>query len=192
MAETKNRMGRDRPLGIFCVEGDWSPKLTARASVRELLQILEDVAGIDFIFHHVETVDGLFDILRRWGQKQYSHYALGYFAFHGRPGSIVVGRRSVTLEQLGSAMTGSCRDKILYFGSCSVLRAPKRELDAFCSVTGSPCIVGFTRDVDWIASAALDLILLQAITVRKDPDAVRHWLGEEFGDLAHHLGLRVY
>ncbi len=58
-------MGRDRPLGIFCVEGDWSPKLTARASVRELLQILEDVAGIDFIFHHVETVDGLFDILRR-------------------------------------------------------------------------------------------------------------------------------
>ncbi len=185
-------MRRTRPLGIFCVEGDWSPKLTTRASVRELLEMLQDVAGIDFIHHHVETVDGLFDVLRRWGQKQYARYALGYFAFHGKPGSILVGRRSVTLRQLGEALNGRASGKILYFGSCSVLRAPGRELNRFCAVTGSPCIVGFTRDVDWIASAALDLILLQAIAVRKDPDAVRRWLDREFGDFATHLGLRVY
>jgi hypothetical protein len=185
-------MARERALGIFCVEGDWSPKLTARASVRELLEILHDVAGIDFIHHHVESADGLFDILRRWGQKQYAHYALGYFAFHGEPGSILVGRQSVTLGQLGGALDGRASEKILYFGSCSVLRAPRRELDAFCTLTGSPCIVGFTRNVDWIASAALDLILLQAIAVRKDPEAVRRWLEREFGDFAAHLGLRVY
>jgi len=173
-------MGRDRSLGIFCVEGHWSPRLTVRASVRRLLQILEDVAGFDFIYHHAETVDTLFDILRRWGQKVYSHYSLGYFAFHGKPGNIRVGRRSVTLERLGAGMVGAGRGKILYFGSCSVLRAPKRELHAFCSVTGSPCVIGFTLDVDRIASGALDLILPQGIAVRKDPDVVRHRLEKEF------------
>ena len=39
----------EKPLGIFCVEGDWSPSLVERASVRDLLQILEDVAGIPYI-----------------------------------------------------------------------------------------------------------------------------------------------
>ncbi len=53
------RTPRDRPLGIFCVEGSWSEKLTDRSSVRELLEILEDVAGIEFIHHRVETPDGL-------------------------------------------------------------------------------------------------------------------------------------
>ncbi len=186
------RTARDKPLGIFCVEGSWSEKLTDRSSVRELLQILEDVAGIEFIHHHVETPDGLFEVLRRWGQKQYMRYALGYFAFHGRPGSIRVGHHLVTLEELGDVLRGTCAGKILYFGSCSVLEATHDRLDAFCSVTGSPCIVGFTRDVDWIASAALDLILLQAIATRKDPEAVRRELEQQFAGLATALGLRVY
>ncbi len=185
-------MERDRPLGIFCVEGSWSSKLTDRASVRELLQILEDVAGIEYIHHHVDTVEGLFDVLRRWSQKQYTRYGLGYFAFHGQPGSILVGRHLVSLRQLGDVLHGSAAGRILYFGSCSVLRAPEPELDVFCDLTGSPCIVGFTRDVDWIASAALDLILLQAIAIQKDPDAVKRWLEQEFGGLAGALGLRVY
>lgn len=185
-------MGRNRPLGIFCVEGDWSSSLTARASVRELLQILENVAGIDYVHHHVDSPEGLFDILRRWSQKRYARYGLGYFAFHGRPGSIQIGRQLVSLDQLGDAMQNALAGKIVYFGSCSVLRAPTPQLDAFCAVTGSPCVVGFTREVDWVASAALDLILLQAIAVKRDADAAKEGLERDFGGLARHLGLRVY
>ncbi len=103
-----------------------------------------------------------------------------------------MGRHLVTLEKLGEILNGMCSGKILYFGSCSVLRATDERLDAFCSLTGSPCVVGFTRDVDWIASAALDLILLQAIATRKDPDAVRRALEQQFAGLSTALGLRVY
>jgi len=181
---------RERPLGIFCVEGAWSPKLTSRASVRDLLELLEKVDGIPFIHHPVDTVDGLLDALRRWNQKQYARYSLGYFAFHGEPGRIQIGRRSVSLEELGEALRGSS-DKILYFGSCSVLRVPGHDLDAFCDLSGSPCIIGFTQDVGWLESAALDLILLDAIARRRDPRDVRQWLVEEFRGLADRLGLRV-
>lgn len=185
-------MAADRPLGIFCVEGSWSESLTDRASVRELLQLLEDVAGIDFIHHHVGGAAELFDVLRRWSRKRYARYALGYFAFHGRPGRILVGREEVSLEELGDVLRDRARDRILYFGSCSVLRAPETMLDAFCSATGSPCVVGYTRDVDWVASAAFDLILLQAIALLRDPNAARRSLEEKFGGLAGALGLKVY
>ena len=181
-----------RPLGIFCVEGDWSPLLTERASVRELLQLLENVAGIPFIHHHIDSPEGLFDLLGQWSQRRYARYSLGYFAFHGQPGHLQVGRSLVSLEELAHALEGALTGKIAYFGSCSVLKVPPEELDAFCSLTGSPCVVGFTRDVDWVASAALDLLLLQAIAVRKDPDEARRWIEEEFGGLGVHLGLRVY
>ncbi len=188
-SETR-RLPRERPLGIFCVEGAWSPKLTSKASVRDLLELLQKMDGIPFIHHPVDTVEGLLDALRRWKQKQYARYSLGYLAFHGEPGRIQVGRRSVSLGELGEALRGSS-EKILYFGSCSVLRVPGHDLDAFCDLSGSPCIIGFTQDVDWLESAALDLILLDAIARRRDPGDVRQWLVEEFQGLADRLGLRV-
>lgn len=92
--------------------------------------------------------------------------------------------------ELGEALQESS-EKILYFGSCSVLRVPGRHRDVFCDLSGSPCIVGFTRDVDWLESAALDLILLDAIARRRDPSGVREWLVREFRGLADRLGLRV-
>ena len=188
--EIRARQRRERPLGIFCVEGAWSTKLTSKASVRDLLELLEKVDGIRFIHHPVDSVEGLFDAVRRWNQKQYARYSLGYFAFHGEPGRIQIGRRTVSLQALGEALRGSS-GKILYFGSCSVLRVPSRELDAFCDLCGSPCIIGFTRDVEWLESAALDLILLDAIARRRDPSGVRQWLVREFRGLADRLGLRV-
>ena len=178
--------------GIFCVEGAWSSKLTDRASVLDMLEILEDVVGIDFIHDRVTTVDALFHELRRWRQKQYAHYSLGYFALHGKAGKILIGRRSVTLKQLGDVLADGCDGKTLYFGSCSVLQAPKREIRAFQKLTKADCVVGFTREVDWLASAALDLILLQALALGSDPAEIEPWLNKEYGGLAEHLGLQMY
>ncbi|MEX1047653.1 MAG: DUF6642 family protein [Actinomycetota bacterium] len=182
---------RKRVPGIFCVEGTWSSKLTDRASVVDMLEILEDVDGIDFIHDRVTTVDGLLDLLKRWKQKQYAPYGLGYFAFHGRPGKIMIGRHVVTLDQIGSVLAGACEGRILYFGSCSVLKLPDEKVEAFRAKTKAECVVGFTREVDWLASAALDLILLQALAYQH-PEEVERKLNREYGGLATHLGLKMY
>ncbi len=185
-------MPKKRVPGIFCVEGEWSSKLTDRASVRDMLDLLESVERIRFIHEHVNTVGGLMEALRHWRQKQYSNYSVGYFAFHGKPGKLLIGRRSVTLKDLAEVLRGGCEGKTLYFGSCSVLHVPKREVQQFRRTTKADCIVGFTRDVDWLASAALDLILLEALAFHGTGESVEHWLRKEYGELAGHLGLRMY
>ena len=184
-------MAHRRVPGIFCVEGTWSSSLTDRASVREMLEILEDVDGIEYIHTRVSTVDGLMDALRKWRQKQYSRYSLGYFAFHGRPGRILIGRHPVRLKELGATLEDACAGKTLYFGSCSVLQVPERQIAQFRAQTKAECLVGFNRDIDWLASAALDLILLQAMALKRDPEDVERSLRHEYGDLADHLGLKM-
>jgi len=41
-------MSRPAKRGVFCLEGPWSPQLTDRASMRPLLQLMEDVRGLKF------------------------------------------------------------------------------------------------------------------------------------------------
>ncbi len=184
-------MPRKHIPGIFCVEGEWSSRLTDRASVRDMLDLLEAVERIKYIHEHVNTPGGLMAALRQWRQKQYASFSLGYFAFHGRPGKLIIGRRSVPLKDIAEVLRAGCEGKTLYFGSCSVLHVPKREVDQFLRTTKAACVVGFTRDVDWLASAALDLILLEALALH-DHGKIEEWLRREYGELATHLGLRMY
>jgi hypothetical protein len=177
--------------GIFCLEGEWSAKLTDRASVRSMLEMLESVERIRFIHEHVNTVGGFWERLRQWPERQYEHYSIGYFAFHGRPGRLVLGRRSITIDQIAQALRGKCEGKMLYFGACSVLKIPKRDIQRFRRATKAECVVGFTRDVEWVASAALDVILLHALATHPRGVETEEWLRSEYGDLASHLGLRM-
>lgn len=185
-------MTRYRVPGIFCVEGAWSSDLADRATVRDLLEIVENVDGIDFIHNRVTNQEGLFEALRKWKQRQYSHYAIGYFAFHGRPGRILIGRHPVTLRQLEGVLEGACQGKVLYFGSCSVLKVPESQIKRFLRTTKAEAVVGFQRDIDWLASAALDLILLQALALQGDPQEAELYLRTEYAGLAEQLGLLVH
>ena len=184
-------MSRSSP-GVFCIEGTWSSSLADRATVRDLLDVLENVDGVPYIHSRVTTEEGFYDVVRRWHQKQYSGYSLGYFAFHGRPGKLLIGRHSVSLKELGMVLQGACSGKILYFGSCSVLQVNPGEIDKFLRLTDADCVVGFNKDIDWLASAALDLILLQALALQEDAKEAERWMRHEYGALAEHLGLEVF
>jgi len=185
-------MAQYRPQGIFCVEGAWSSDLTDRATVADLLEIMEDVDGIPFIHTRVGNEAALFDALKRWRQKRYSDYSIGYFAFHGRPGKILIGRHPVSLNELGLVLAGRCEGATLYFGSCSVLQVPPGQIHKFLQITKAQCVIGFNKDIDWLASAALDMILLQALALQEDRRAAEHFLRTEYGGLAENLGLEVY
>lgn len=183
----------DKVQGVFCVEGDWSSDLTDRASVRDMLEMLESVDGVPFIHEHVsDSEDALMRALRKWRQKQYASYSIGYFAFHGKPGKILLGRHPVPLKSIATELEGACEGRILYFGSCSVLQIPADEIEAFRDTTKADAIIGFDRDVSWLASAALDLILLETLALNPDEAKVEKWLRKEYGTLARHLGLRMF
>jgi hypothetical protein len=107
------------------------------------------------------------------------------------PGDTPSRRRVFVSKPAKSAGEDACAGKTLYFGSCSVLQVPERQIAQFRAQTKAECLVGFNRDIDWLASAALDLILLQAMALKQDPGDVERSLRHEYGDLAEHLGLQM-
>jgi hypothetical protein len=75
-------------------------------------------------------------------------------------GGICVGDETATLERLGEHLDGQLDECVIYFGSCSVMGTNEDDIDALLERTGASAAMGYTEDVDWVDSAAMDLIAL--------------------------------
>lgn len=146
---------------IFCVEGAWSENLADTESVLPLLHLLQGVGKIESIHRYVETREGLLKLLARWTQKKYAKWSIAYVAFHGSPGRLHLHDEELKLEELADALRGKCRDRILYFGSCQVLRISEDDIKQFRKATGARAVAGYTSNVDWFESSAMNLLLLR-------------------------------
>ncbi|TDB82012.1 hypothetical protein E1091_18850 [Micromonospora fluostatini] len=179
--------------GVFCVEGQWHRDLNERTSVLPTLELLERLGKIRFIHKDAATRDELFYFLDRWLLKQYADYRVGFFAMHGEPNRLcLTDWDSVELADVAERMAGRGEGRRLYFGSCSVLRAPDATLREFLAVTGAALICGYTREVDWAESAAFETVLLDALANGQRHNAAELRMGSaHWGPLAAYLGFRV-
>ncbi len=178
-------------MGIFCVEGGWSSKLTDNDSVLPLLTFIRGNGDIPFIHRYVESADALALLLRKWTQKQYANYSLGYFGFHGAPGAILLGPKRVSLRELAEMLGDGCAGKVLYFGSCAVLDADEADLASFVKATGLRAIAGYSKDVDWFESAAFDLMLFDALVYYSRPTDAEARLRKRAPELIKNLGFQM-
>ena len=178
--------------GVFTFEGDWEKNLGDKKSVRPLLDIIHRVEGAKFIHKQIGIEEELDYYLAKWLQKRYSHYRIGHFAFHGEPGLIKIGKTEVGLESLGEKIGGGAEGRVIYFDSCSTLRLGDKRIEAFRATTGADAVIGYTKDVDWIASAAFDLLLFQAFCERTTVRGVKNWMLSTCPGLVENLGMRFY
>ena len=157
-------MGKKYPKHIFCIEGDWHANLNQTATVRPVLELLEINAGVRFIYRDCSTIEEMEFLIDKWRQKGYAPYKILYLAFHGCERTILIDRRHrMTLEELGERLGQKCHGRLIYFGACSVLAVPKRAIKKFLKVSGAKAVCGYTTDVDWMKSAALDLIAIDEL-----------------------------
>jgi hypothetical protein len=178
--------------GIFCLEGEWSSKLTDRTSVRPQLDMLTPLGVTAPLIHRdVATREEFFYYCDKWTQKQYANYRLGYFAFHGTEACINLGKQDITLEEIGAALGKKAAGKTLYFGSCLTMAAPDKELSSFVKQTGVRALVGYTKEVDWIQAAAFDFILLPMLLDRAYPRTVYTSLARDHAGFVRGLGFRL-
>ena len=140
---TTTAAGRDpstEPLatGVFAFEGDWESDLRDPWSIEPMLRTLQVIGELKCIRRNVATVPELEHYLDKWLQKRYAGYQVGYFGFHGGPGSLWLGgKRYVSLEDLEALIDGRAQGRIIHFGSCSVMRVGESRLKAFTAASAT-------------------------------------------------------
>lgn len=152
------------PKHIFCIEGDWEADLNRTATVQPVLRLLDINAGVKFIYRDCSTIEEMEYLIDKWRQKGYAPYKILYLAFHGSKQEILIdSRHKMTLEQLGERLACRCQSRLIYFGACSVLNVDTRVIKRFLEATKAKAVCGYTTDVDWMKSTALDLIAISEL-----------------------------
>jgi len=189
-------MGRIYRKHVFCIEGNWEEKLSRDATVKPVLELLEINAGIKFIYRDCSTRAEMKYLVEKWQQKGYDEYKILYLAFHGRPGELVIdGRNAVSLMELGDIICLRPRKRLVYFGACSVLKVGLRSIKAFLEKSGTRAVCGYTTDVDWMKSTALDLIAINEMQrfsmTRHGLEAAEKSIRQSTRALSGRLGFRM-
>ena len=180
-------MSAARKPGIFCLEGTWNKRIDDRVSVLPTLDMLERLDRATYVHRDVGTEEELYHYLAKWCQAGYRRYSVLYFAFHGVRGGIRVGRGTVTLDDLAEKLNGKAKDRIVYFGSCNVMK-DRKGVEEFQRLTGSKLVCGYTKEVEWVESAAFDLLLLESLTKAARIDARVNQIRSRYGELTQLLG----
>ena len=171
------------PHGIFCLETIWFDE-RSNPSTRSLLELLERVQGVPFVYRDISTWEEMDFCLGRYvGRSMYKKdYQLGnlgilYLGFHGSPGEISLREDTshphdedeVDLAKIGKSLTRSdprdkpplydCSYGVVHFASCSVLRADAQAMK-FKEQVGAACVSGYRKSVESIESWAFELMYL--------------------------------
>jgi hypothetical protein len=175
----------------MCLEGMWSSRLTDRSSVLPVLELLERQEVIEYIHRDAGTIAELDHYLNKWLQKGYARFGTAYLAFHGEPGALLVGRSRVTLDDLAEIIDRRAEGRVLFLGGCAVLDQPKRDIKEFVKKTRLRGVCGYLENVDWIESAAFEILLIEALTRYKRIDAVHNWMRTNYAGFCRRLEFKL-
>ena len=156
-------MKKQPPRNIYCLEGNWRTNPRCKQSVRPMLDILRNAAGIKYIYRKCNTREEVFEYLRQYTFVRYRNYTILYIAFHGRPNKIQIGRDLVTLREITDVLEGHLAHRIVYFGSCSTMRTKRANIDDFLHRTKADILAGYRKDVDFIQATAWEMVWLYNI-----------------------------
>jgi hypothetical protein len=174
---------------IYCVESFWDLRLTRadQLSVRPMLEVLRASSDIRFIHLTSSTREELAFNLRH--VARYRSYGLLYLAFHGDDSGAVTLADGTPVEpdELGDMLAGRLDGWFVHFGSCSVALAHD-ELRRFMRKSGAALVTGYTKDVYWIDSAAMDLLVLDWAQEYKQPRSFVKKLKGTYRGLADETG----
>jgi hypothetical protein len=170
--------------GIFCLEGLWQQDLTKKSTIQPILELLYLNESIEYIYRGCATAEETEFYLQKWTQEKYAYFPILFLAFHGQEGIIDMGKTKYPVNRLSEVLAGKCKNAIIFFASCMTLRIDKRILKKILVKTEALAICGYRSDVDWMKSAAFELLVLyemqrNSLTVQ-GVDAIRRRIVQEY------------
>ena len=186
--------------GIFCLEGDWETDLKSLTTVGPILELLEKshTPRVRYIRRDIATSVEFEHYLHKWIQRRYAAYPILYLAFHGFEGGIHLSERrgpDITLAWLEERLAGKCKGRVILFGSCETMKPRENLLRPFLEKTGALAVCGYKVEVDWMRSAAFELLLLSAFQhcpfTPKGMEAVDSIIRQDASALVRHLQFKM-
>lgn len=184
--------------GIICIETEW--QVTSRSSRRDMdtnsmLRFLHEVHQIPFIYRRVATEGELSYYLKEFGKSEYpKKYSIIYFSFHGNTHTIRLegDNKELTLTDLASIGGAVFSDRLVHFSSCKTLLKSDSMVNQFKEETGAKLVSGYSKSVDTMMSAILDLGLFDAFFTYKQIPAIIRRIKSLYGGLSQELGFTIY
>jgi len=151
--------------GVLCLEGDWYG-VEEDSTVKPLLELLRYgiPRRLPMLHRAIATREELAFHLRRWRRAR--RYRLLFLGFHGDPGVVYLDskqRQVVTLDDLAVMIGRGHSGRLVHFSACSTLAVDRRHINRFVRRTGVLGVTGFAADVDWLRSAAFELLILSKL-----------------------------
>ncbi len=188
--------------GVYCLECEWLGYPRLQYGIQHLLRLIDQLSPprYDHFHYDVSTAEEFWFLLRRWTQKRFNSHPILYLAFHGKPGAIYLrsGARSpvVTLDEIRDELAGRCNGRVIFFGSCETMYNRPWERRKFLETTQALAICGYKREIPWMLSAAMDLIVLSAMQEHafdlQGMRAIAKRIKERSRGLQRALGFRIY
>lgn len=148
---------------LLCLEGQWDEGngLLDPSTVEPVMELAVKLGLLGAVVHRdVATAAEFEHYLDAWLAAKAKRLTIGYLAFHGLPGVLCIGGEEYSLDRLAESIRGRGQGRVLYLGSCLTLAQDAETLRSFCGDTGIKALVGYTASVDFVESAAFDLIVL--------------------------------
>ena len=161
-------MAKSKRRGIYCIETVWFGTKD-QTSVRPMLQLLESsFLQVPFIHRTAQTKREFQLNLRKWLELRPSEFPILYLGYHGRPGKVEFEDENgseMTFNSVGERLSklGRCNYRLIHFASCSTLNLSDNAAEQFLNKTDASAVSGYMKDVDWMESMALDLLLLESL-----------------------------
>ena len=187
--------------GVFCLEtASWEPGIRDRSSVEHVLRVLETAYRVPYLHFDVATREEFDFYLKKWAGASFANtHPVLYLGFHGSPGEIWLGERRdncLTLAEIGERLESRCRGRVLHFGACNTLAIRGNELDSFLHQIGALAVCGFKASIDWVPSAAFEMLVLGCIQdvsfTRTGMRKLERTLKESAPGLIRKLGFRIW
>jgi hypothetical protein len=176
---------------VYCLEGDWLDDLRKHVSVKPALEFMQLCSGIKYIHRNCATREQIGYYLKKYSGKKYEKFSILYFAFHGEPHRIRLGKEWITLDELADLSEGLLRGKIIHFGTCSTINIDTRYIKKFLKATGALCVCGYATDIDFLPGSVFDLLLFEICQNYKDIRFIERDMRRYYGKLIKMLGFRM-
>lgn len=178
-----------RKKNIACLESLWNRQTENRLNVMPLLELISKTQKVNFSHLNCNTKPEFVHNLNLLCKK---NYGVLYLAFHGSGGKICLNDETeIDFIELADLMDHNFADWLVHFSSCGVFRK-KKDLATFVELTNVAMATGYTKNVDWIESASLELLLFQSFQSYVSPKLACRSIKTRFPDLVKETGFYFY